>query len=162
MLAQQHRTARVDRHRSIPCLCIEIDDVQVALSLRLALQGCVIVHDIDAAVTGHCPLHEIRHGAFVRQVEAFTESAVDFRGDKVRSDNGRSISDHMTDSRFADATAGAGDDRHLALKPIRHFSAPLNMSLPIFHSTRSEEHTSELQSLMRISYAVFCLKKKTK
>src|SRR3546814_7485457 len=28
--------------------------------------------------------------------------------------------------------------------------------------TRSEEHTSELQSLMRISYAVFCLKKKKK
>src|SRR3546814_8683252 len=28
--------------------------------------------------------------------------------------------------------------------------------------SRSEEHTSELQSLMRISYAVFCLKKKTK
>src|SRR3546814_7363908 len=34
-------------------------------------------------------------------------------------------------------------------------------SLPYFHNTsRSEEHTSELQSLMRISYAVFCLKKK--
>src|SRR3546814_4253357 len=32
-----------------------------------------------------------------------------------------------------------------------------NISLP-----RSEEHTSELQSLMRISYAVFCLKKKTR
>src|SRR3546814_3317804 len=29
------------------------------------------------------------------------------------------------------------------------------------HGKRSEEHTSELQSLMRISYAVFCLKKKT-
>src|SRR3546814_1387292 len=29
-------------------------------------------------------------------------------------------------------------------------------------TTRSEEHTSELQSLMRISYAVFCLKKKNK
>src|SRR3546814_2036379 len=29
-------------------------------------------------------------------------------------------------------------------------------------SARSEEHTSELQSLMRISYAVFCLKKKKK
>src|SRR3546814_10143356 len=28
------------------------------------------------------------------------------------------------------------------------------------HGSRSEEHTSELQSLMRISYAVFCLKKK--
>src|SRR3546814_8484514 len=41
-------------------------------------------------------------------------------------------------------------------------------SFAIFHQrystntfpTRSEEHTSELQSLMRISYAVFCLKKK--
>src|SRR3546814_10101894 len=30
------------------------------------------------------------------------------------------------------------------------------------HPGRSEEHTSELQSLMRISYAVFCLKKKNK
>src|SRR3546814_3741348 len=30
------------------------------------------------------------------------------------------------------------------------------------HRLRSEEHTSELQSLMRISYAVFCLKKKKK
>src|SRR3546814_3395747 len=29
-----------------------------------------------------------------------------------------------------------------------------------WHQVRSEEHTSELQSLMRISYAVFCLKKK--
>src|SRR3546814_10322700 len=39
--------------------------------------------------------------------------------------------------------------------------------LPFYHVApyrpgRSEEHTSELQSLMRISYAVFCLKKKTK
>src|SRR3546814_4189794 len=32
----------------------------------------------------------------------------------------------------------------------------VNLSVPL----RSEEHTSELQSLMRISYAVFCLKKK--
>src|SRR3546814_10493415 len=30
-----------------------------------------------------------------------------------------------------------------------------------FHRNRSEEHTSELQSLMRITYAVFCLKKNT-
>src|SRR3546814_3169192 len=33
-------------------------------------------------------------------------------------------------------------------------------SLPLRQTRRSEEHTSELQSLMRISYAVFCLKKK--
>src|SRR3546814_6477159 len=34
------------------------------------------------------------------------------------------------------------------------------MTLLAFVGFRSEEHTSELQSLMRISYAVFCLKKK--
>src|SRR3546814_1663235 len=34
--------------------------------------------------------------------------------------------------------------------------------LALIGITRSEEHTSELQSLMRISYAVFCLKKKKK
>src|SRR3546814_2756735 len=33
---------------------------------------------------------------------------------------------------------------------------------PAWRGLRSEEHTSELQSLMRISYAVFCLKKKNK
>src|SRR3546814_4654733 len=36
-----------------------------------------------------------------------------------------------------------------------------NFSQPTLHHARSEEHTSELQSLMRISYAVFCLQKKT-
>src|SRR3546814_5479185 len=49
--------------------------------------------------------------------------------------------------------------------------APWSISLPLARRLlgqswplllRSEEHTSELQSLMRISYAVFCLKKKTK
>src|SRR3546814_10699516 len=35
-------------------------------------------------------------------------------------------------------------------------------SLADWWNERSEEHTSELQSLMRISYAVFCLKKKNK
>src|SRR3546814_9623998 len=38
-------------------------------------------------------------------------------------------------------------------------SLPLQPSQP-HRIVRSEEHTSELQSLMRISYAVFCLKKK--
>src|SRR3546814_4066354 len=43
-----------------------------------------------------------------------------------------------------------------ALGLDRRVSAPLRRSIGL----RSEEHTSELQSLMRISYAVFCLKKK--
>src|SRR3546814_17923240 len=50
---------------------------------------------------------------------------------------------------------------------VRRPRAALPLPLPRFRPARrepackSEEHTSELQSLMRISYAVFCLKKKT-
>src|SRR3546814_9537023 len=43
------------------------------------------------------------------------------------------------------------------LMHLPHFGKRLNGKAP---SGRSEEHTSELQSLMRISYAVFCLKNK--
>src|SRR3546814_5705323 len=46
----------------------------------------------------------------------------------------------------------------LKLPEWKKFSA----SLPPGPAARSEEHTSELQSLMRISYAVFCLKNKNK
>src|SRR3546814_1881982 len=41
-------------------------------------------------------------------------------------------------------------------------SRPIRRRWNLRRLTRSEEHTSELQSLMRISYAVFCLKKKLK
>src|SRR3546814_3743443 len=40
--------------------------------------------------------------------------------------------------------------------------APSQLAPLVKNYKRSEEHTSELQSLMRISYAVFCLKKKKK
>src|SRR3546814_3367175 len=40
------------------------------------------------------------------------------------------------------------------------FSSSAHRKVQWSTTTRSEEHTSELQSLMRISYAVFCLKKK--
>src|SRR3546814_4920544 len=51
-------------------------------------------------------------------------------------------------------TRMAIDDR---TRCLRWFWKPSSGWLP---QIRSEEHTSELQSLMRISYAVFCLKKK--
>src|SRR3546814_1093265 len=47
----------------------------------------------------------------------------------------------------------------LVVQPLR---AAGRVSRRHHEPARSEEHTSELQSLMRISYAVFCLKKKTK
>src|SRR3546814_1310322 len=43
-----------------------------------------------------------------------------------------------------------------------HLERPVAVRLEQDQQPRSEEHTSELQSLMRISYAVFCLKKKKK
>src|SRR3546814_1266011 len=46
------------------------------------------------------------------------------------------------------------------IKRYYHHSHHLYETLPLFPERRSEEHTSELQSLMRISYAVFCLKTK--
>src|SRR3546814_9255358 len=53
----------------------------------------------------------------------------------------------------------AGDtdcDRRRSVRPVGETRGTVVGDL-----TRSEEHTSELQSLMRISYAVFCLKKTT-
>src|SRR3546814_3759706 len=46
-------------------------------------------------------------------------------------------------------------------RPCWRIQASMIMGRGAATKARSEEHTSELQSLMRISYAVFCLKKKT-
>src|SRR3546814_9558421 len=53
-----------------------------------------------------------------------------------------------TAAKTVDRSPGGRDPLRLSLAPLRP------------GKRRSEEHTSELQSLMRISYAVFCLKKK--
>src|SRR3546814_10183959 len=61
----------------------------------------------------------------------------------------------LTVRRFVDAARGG-----LYMSP-----SSAERDWPLYDDSeiiRSEEHTSELQSLMRISYAVFCLKKKTK
>src|SRR3546814_9274632 len=58
--------------------------------------------------------------------------------------------------------------RRIATDPSASSSARMWINRPVCvgagwpSAVRSEEHTSELQSLMRISYAVFCLKKKKK
>src|SRR3546814_4423013 len=69
---------------------------------------------------------------------------------------------HPQAARQGPAPAGARHRRgavHLAAQPRADRDGVLTMTEA---AGRSEEHTSELQSLMRISYAVFCLKKKKK
>src|SRR3546814_4248498 len=56
----------------------------------------------------------------------------------------------------APARTGLGADR----QGFQHMRAARDAAVADHLDPRSEEHTSELQSLMRISYAVFCLKKK--
>src|SRR3546814_6353473 len=62
---------------------------------------------------------------------------------------------HPLSARLGDLGARDGDLCQFLCAPLaaRH-------SLAALRGNRSEEHTSELQSLLRISYAVFCLKKK--
>src|SRR3546814_6293688 len=90
--------------------------------------------------------------------------------------------DRARAARFALADAGRRDGQRPAAGPSRRSHAqrggredarrfrrqcepraahPARLAAWL-HRDRSEEHTSELQSLMRISYAVFCLKKKKK
>src|SRR3546814_1411007 len=67
--------------------------------------------------------------------------------------------------RLLPEPAGAGRNRTPAAGQLRRSGPPAGRELHrLFRrarqGARSEEHTSELQSLMRISYAVFCLQKK--
>src|SRR3546814_3438526 len=64
----------------------------------------------------------------------------------------------MIGRRFCIETCDIAQCCKSNISPLCHDAQPLKDKGTI--KTRSEEHTSELQSLMRISYAVFCLKKK--
>src|SRR3546814_3490180 len=74
-----------------------------------------------------------------------------FRGDDGGSNPNSSCSSRETADK---------EHRRLGLVIVRHPSLGDQHLVAQPRLLRSEEHTSELQSLMRISYAVFCLKKK--
>src|SRR3546814_1923458 len=70
-------------------------------------------------------------------------------------------SQRLAGARRADQQTALRDLAAEALELLR-VAQELDDLLQLLLGLRSEEHTSELQSLMRISYAVFCLKKKKK
>src|SRR3546814_4769597 len=68
--------------------------------------------------------------------------------------------------RVKDAPAACRRAREMGAWVVESTAGPMELNIPAIKGIgdsliylRSEEHTSELQSLMRISYAVFCLKK---
>src|SRR3546814_20533380 len=80
-----------------------------------------------------------------------------FRSDR-RMRAGAAATGHRSCGRRARGPhrrVGVGDDGEFAAQRLGAHNR-------LTEDIRSEEHTSELQSLMRISYAVFCLKKKQK
>src|SRR3546814_8133593 len=98
------------------------------------------------------------HGAAVVGIErALAVDAVGRHRDHAGAVAGRVIGGIRT------AVAGGDDDGRTACVRARDrigFGLAAGTGTAEAQVDRSEEHTSELQSLMRISYAVFCLKKK--
>src|SRR3546814_3236946 len=87
-------------------------------------------------------------------------------GANVRGDGLRSVDQlHVRHRRMVAVAEAALEDPQVAARAALVARAELDEQLAdrflvAQARERSEEHTSELQSLMRISYAVFCLKKK--
>src|SRR3546814_2707887 len=80
------------------------------------------------------------------------EGEIDDQHDRRRSEKVADTLEFRNAAREHPGAAAPVGERH-----VQHFRENL---LGQFDVERSEEHTSELQSLMRISYAVFCLKNK--
>src|SRR3546814_10182671 len=102
----------------------------------------------------------IRHTLGLRHRLAEKDFAIVI-GIRERSELGGQtpLRDHVASNpgRALDVVAGTGRD---LLWSENHFLRDPAAEQRADRRVRSEEHTSELQSLMRISYAVFCLKKK--
>src|SRR3546814_7468494 len=97
---------------------------------------------------------------FFKQKTAYEMRISDWSSDVCSSDLSTAI------DRVSMPTMTSAMSSILSLPPRSNheemlFTAPM-MTKTARCGSRSEEHTSELQSLMRISYAVFCLKKKNK
>src|SRR3546814_6609041 len=73
------------------------------------------------------------------------------------------VGDRLPQPQIGDEVGAVGPDRQVAaLQLVRSLGSCFHRRQPTLdRELRSEEHTSELQSLMRISSAVFCLKKKS-
>src|SRR3546814_1395594 len=117
--------------------------------------------EVDPVTRAVLPLRCMRGPFFIEgrgsgKVDGFGSQLLGLDREAFRSALGNALGQQVTvlHRRF---------DRRAAERPVRlHRRArEFEIACAGLPAGRSEEHTSELQSLMRISYAVFCLKKKT-
>src|SRR3546814_8863194 len=118
-----------------------------ALALASLTQRVIYLEEGDWVVCGHDKI-QIYDQANQRVERAITQSGVD--GELISKGNHRH---YMIKEIYEQPIVVA--------QTLRSYLQRVDETLTLPIPDRSEEHTSELQSLMRISYAVFCLKKIT-
>src|SRR3546814_4737435 len=103
----------------------------------------------------HRDLHELTHSFPTRR-------ASDLYQERLQDRLDRQIASPELKQAYVERNVGTGDAlTHLTIPSIEVDVVVVEgTTASALRAGRSEEHTSELQSLMRISYAVFCLKKK--
>src|SRR3546814_8601767 len=118
-----------------------------------ALSGQAGIDDVRRALAGRRALSS-PHGATVKLNPDQQKRMIVFDTATIVADSDRYLPTVQSALRIVALSHPEAAERVVAL-PLR--------TVETMHAVlkRSEEHTSELQSLMRISYAVFCLKKKT-
>src|SRR3546814_320812 len=122
--------------RALAADALAVHDVELGLTER---RGALVLHHLDPGAVAH-DLGAVLQGLDAADVEA--DRAVELQRPAARRGLGR-------------------PEHHADLLPqlVDEDADGLGLA-QVAGELRSEEHTSELQSLMRISYAVFCLKKK--
>src|SRR3546814_6911212 len=109
-----------------------------------------------------CLLDDAPCGPKQHDTKCHAEQRIDREKAGEADDERRYDDQKATDERLDDVPVGAP---HVEVPLLSLIEEPKGDQLSDYAASRrdrSEEHTSELQSLMRISYAVFCLQKKTK
>src|SRR3546814_8700856 len=140
------------------CFFVFVSDVSVFFicvffSSRRRHTRCALVTGVQT-----CALPIYRDGSsklpIVRSIFSLPSSNAKPSGVPHAEQNGRLAN--------GDEAYQSGARSHVTSARLTFLNAIETPPVARWHIRRSEEHTSELQSLMRISYAVFCLKKKKK
>src|SRR3546814_5015574 len=124
---------------------------------QVFLQATLMRKEIFASLIGHAAELESQGRSFVDQQVSVSKKLVD-----MWKSEGTAYAAEVNDGRYLESAGKSGPPSWANDEQMqRDFATGVQILSGPDGLSRSEEHTSELQSLMRISYAVFCLKNKT-